>query len=163
MGTLFFYNRICVLMGFLVVLTTFLLVGCSEDPNAKAPIALKKATAFMKQLSSKRRLSRSSFVAISPKTPSRFVNFIFSTLGTASWPPHEESADPMEIEQAKSIGEMLVPANVHFSPFKLNNKFKQQLVIMADDEKWLIKVEGYTDPSLPPVLKASWPFPKFSR
>lgn len=151
------------LVAVLAVMTTFLLVGCSEDPNAKAPIALKKATAFMKQLSSKRRLSRSSFIAVSPKTPSRFVSYIFSTLGTADWPPHEDSADPMEVEQAKSIGEMLVPANVHFSPFKLNTKYKQQLVIMADDEKWLIKVEGYTDPSLPPVLKASWPFPKFTR
>lgn len=95
------------------------------------------------------------------KKPSAFVSYTFSIMGSAEWPPHENS-DPFELEQAHSIGDVPVPNGVKFYPVKKNMAEMQQLVLIGDDDAWKLRVEGYTDPKKTPVLVEKWSFPKFA-
>ncbi len=144
----------------IVFIVCSFIAACTSDKNPNAPKDLKQASAVIKQMSSKRRLSRTHFVVINPKTPTKFVGYMFSALGSADWPPYDTSSLD-EIEQAKAIGDILIPSSVELVAFKMDPKKSKQLVIIPDDKNWLIRVDGYVDVKKPPVLKLEWPFPRF--
>lgn len=135
------------------------LIGCGTSSDA--PIELRKAKRVVQQLTSVKHLRKSGFLSLKDKKPSTYLSYMFSTMGSAEWPPHEDSASPMEREQMKAIGVILMPKGVKFFPHSVHPDEGMQLVISADDAKWLIIVKGYVDPSKPPVLKAQWNMPKF--
>lgn len=136
------------------------LSGCG-NPTASLPKPLLKAVVVAKQLTSSKHIRKSSFLAIKDKKPSTYVSYLFSTMGSAEWPPSEELASAMEREQMRAIRVALLPKGVHFYPNKVNMDGGMQLVISADDKDWKIIVKGYTDPHQGPVIEKSWSFPQF--
>jgi len=135
-----------------------LLPSCSGSQN-QAYADLKRAANVVRHMSAPRQIRQSSFSTLAEKgTPSQFVNWLFSSLGAADWPPSEASADSMEREQARVIHAPLIPAGVGIVPWKVNPEAGQQVVVKADDERGVIIVEGYLQPDGPPVFKDEWEF-----
>ena len=143
-----------------LLLAGWLLVGltiasCGER-EPEEPIELKRAAAVVKYMLAPNHLRRSSFLAVFPEgKPSDFVAWMFSTLGTAEWPPYEDG-DPMELEQAKSIRMPVIPKDVTLTPREPDPKKGKQIVIKSDDRRGLIIVEGYLNSESPPALRREW-------
>lgn len=98
-------------------------------------------------------LSRSAFyVAYPDGKPSDFVNYIFSDIGTAEWPPSDAWADEMVREQMRAIHKPLMPDGVAFVPLQADPQGGMQLVVKFDDEKGVVILEGYADPGQGPAL-----------
>ncbi len=134
---------------------------CAACQNAAEPPELKKAAHVIRYLSAKNQLKRSSFWVVYPEgKPSEFVNWMFSAFGSAEWPPHEDTADPMELEQARSIRAPIIPKDVALVPLAPNPDLKKQVVVRFDDAKGLLIANGYLDPAQPPVLIREWPLVK---
>ncbi len=85
----------------LILIFCLLLLLCCEKNNAVKYPELNQAKSFVQYLTSKRFLSRSAFKHVYPeKKPSQFVNYLFSTIGSAEW---VVTGDPFEEEQMRSI------------------------------------------------------------
>ena len=138
--------------GLLIGLT---IASCVEQ-SPEGPVELKRAAAVVKYIIAPNQLRRSSFLAIFPEgKPSDFVTWMFSTFGTAEWPPYEDG-DPMELEQAKSIRMPVIPKDVTLTPREPDPKKGKQIVIKSDDPRGLIIVEGYLNPHKLPSLRREW-------
>ncbi len=139
---------------FIACLLAFFIASCGNS----APPELDRAAHVVRYLSAKKQLQRSSFWVLYPDgRPSEFVNWMFSAFGTAEWPPSENTADPYELEQARSIRAPIIPKNVALVPRQSNPDLKKQLVVQSDDAKGIIVVKAYLDPAKPPVLTREWP------
>lgn len=135
------------------------LSSCGER-EPEEPVELKRAAAVVKYMMAPNQLRRSSFLAVFPEgKPSDFVIWMFSTFGTAEWPPYEDG-DPMELEQAKSIRAPVIPSDVYLNPREPEPKKGKQLVIKSDDLRGLIIIEGYLNPQEPPVFRREWKLPR---
>ncbi len=143
-------------IGLLLMLPLFFInrEGEPEYPE------LERAVRVVKHLSSQRQLKRSSFLVYFPEgKPTDFVEWMFSGMGKAEWPPIEGGLEPDLEEGAKSIGTPIAPKNVGLSPNTPNKEAQMQVVVTADDSQGLIQVTGYLDPSQQPVLTREWPLP----
>lgn len=137
--------------GLLVGLT---IASCGEQ-GPEEPVELKRAV-VVKYMMAPNQLKRSSFLAVFPEgKPSDFVIWMFSTFGTAEWPPYEDG-DPMELEQAKSIRMPVIPKDVTLVPREPDPEKGKQIVIKSDDQRGLFIIEGYLNPHVPPVLRREW-------
>jgi hypothetical protein len=126
--------------------------------------SLQKAESVVRKVSSKRQLKRSSFSALAgEKTPSQFVQWMFSPMGSAEWymvdTPGEFSSE--ELKMIKKTGVPLLPPDVTIVPNKPNLEHGKQVVVKTDNVKNLIIVESYIDPKESPVRTLEWEFPKF--
>jgi hypothetical protein len=128
------------------------LVGCLGDP---APEDLRQGASVIGSMAAPRHLRQSMFLGLFPSgKPSQFVSFLFSTLGTAEWPESERSAarDPILGEEAAAIGIPLLPDGVAFTDRSPKSELGRQIVVRFDDPRNLLIIEGYVDPTQPPVL-----------
>jgi hypothetical protein len=142
-----------------------LLTACHANKPALelAPNNLKQAARVVEHMLEPRQLSRSAFsVVFAEGTPSQFVSFMFSDIGTAEWPDSEAMAEqnPMLREQAQAIGAPLIPKGVAIIARAPSPKSGKQIVVKADDGRGVVIVEGYTDPTLGPVLVREYRVPK---
>lgn len=138
--------------GLLIGLT----IASCDEKEPEEPIELRRAAAVVKYIMEPNHLGRSSFLAVFPEgKPSDFVVWMFSTFGTAEWPPREDG-DPMELEQAKSIRMPVIPKDVTLTPREPDPEKGKQIVIKSDDPRGLIIVEGYLNPHEPPSLRREW-------
>ncbi len=140
------------------------LTACAESPSG--PPDLEQGIRVVRYMASKNQLRRSSFLVVYPEgKPSDFVNWMFSTFGTAEWPPSEEMAemDPMTLEQAKSIRMPIIPKGVAIVALKPDEERGRQVVIRADDARGVLIVEGYADPGQAPVAQSLIKIPKVKR
>ncbi len=148
-----------VAVGFLLLLPLFYMdFGDTEYPG------LQKAERVVRYVSSKRQLKRSSFTAFAGEnTPSRFVKWMFSSMGYAEWymvdAPGEFSAE--ELKMIKKTGVPLLPPDVAIVPDKPNPERGKQVVVKPDNARNMIIVESYLDPQGAPVRTGEWEFPKF--
>ena len=131
----------------LATLMLAILVGCSStnvDPR------LEQAVKSAKYMTSNKFLSRSAFKSIYPEQkPSDFVQYIFSTMGSAEWPT---AFDEGEEEQLRSIGVPIMPNNLAIIPNKPDSNNDLQVVLRADDEAGLVIIEAYEKSIEKPVL-----------
>jgi len=128
------------------------LLGCLGDP---APEDLRQGADVIASMAAPRHLRQSMFLGIFPNgTPSQFVSFLFSSLGAAEWPESESSLamDPIFGEQASAIGMPLLPEGVAFTDRSPKAELGRQIVVRFDDSRNLVTIEGYLDPTRPPVL-----------
>jgi hypothetical protein len=146
-------------VGFLLMLPLFYMdFGDTEYPS------LQKAEGVVRYVSSKRQLKRSTFSALAAeKTPSQFVKWMFSPMGSAEWymvdEPGELSSE--ELRMIKKTDAPLLPPDVIIVPDKPNLEHGKQVVVKTDDVKSMLIVESYLDPKEPPVRTREWEFPKF--
>lgn len=144
--------------GFLLP-TLLFFVDLEDSVNPE----LKKGFRVVRYLSAERQLKRSSFMALKERKPSKFVEWMFSPMGSAEWPPWEDSHlefDSEELKAMKKIGVPLIPKNVALVPLEVDLEKGRQIVVGADDPKRILIIEGFINPKNPPVLKEEIPFPE---
>lgn len=132
--------------------------GCADS----GPPELEQAVSAVRYLSAPKQLSRSAFAAAFAEeegTPSQYVSYLFSQLGTAEWP---RPFDKDEAQAMRSAGIPMLPENVFLAPLEpdLEVKNKLQLVVRFDDERGVIIVDGYTNPTRKPLFTQEWPLPR---
>jgi len=157
------YNRwkrwgVAVGFGFLIVLSLFYVdYEDSDYPE------LRKAVRVVRHTSARNELRRSSFMVIKgDKTPSQFVSWMFSPMGTAEWYMPEDSME-FTAEEMKMVGRVapLVPKDVAIVPDQAGAELGKQVVVISDDARKMIVVEAYLNPNKPPVFIKEWKFPEF--
>ena len=130
----------------LLIVLTSILVNCgsgtTDDPELKRAI---KASA---SLLLPKNLSRSAFYAAYPNgTPSDYVSYYFSSMGSAEWPPYEGGGE-FSAEEMKMAGMSAIPQNVKVYPRNINpTHIGKQIIIKADNTRGVIIFEGYLLPS----------------
>ena len=123
--------------------------GCGIISGLTQDRDLKQGVAYIRYLSSDKFLSQSAFSHTVPdQTPSQFVSYLFSTMGSAEW---VVTGDPFEAEQLKSIGVPVPPSNVIITN-RLIPDAEKQLVLKGDDQNKQIIVEAYLSGSEAPVF-----------
>jgi hypothetical protein len=132
------------------------------DYGEPAYADLRQAEKVVRHVSSEQQLYESSFPMIEgEKTPSQFVNWMFSPFGTAGWHVSDDSSefssDEMKIIKQNSP---VVPKNVDI--FANQPKFTRgkQVVVKADDSRHMLIAEAYLKPNKKPVFISEWPFPE---
>ncbi|MBI2618584.1 MAG: hypothetical protein HYW57_00710 [Ignavibacteriales bacterium] len=131
--------------------------GSSTSPE------LEQAAGMVEYLLKPGILSQSTFPVVLPNgTPRQFVSWMFSTLGTAEWPPTERMAeiefgDP---EAAAMAGIPLRPDGVSYVHSRPDTALGKQIVVKWEDSRGVVIVEGYLDPAQPPALVKEFSLPK---
>jgi hypothetical protein len=145
-----------IVMGFLLVLPLFYL-----DFSPKDNIELRKGISVVRYMSAPRQLKRSAFGSTFPEgSPAQFVEWMFSPMGSAIWPPVEGGGE-FSLEEEKMIrktGIPFLPSGVSLVSDGPDMDRGQQVVVRGDDERWMLVVEGYLDPQDDPVLIKEWQF-----
>ena len=137
------------------------MAGCVEK-GPEEPQELKRAAQAVAYMVAPKHLERSSFYAIYPEgKPSQFVKWMFSTFGTAEWPPAEDSPDEAALEGAIALRIPIIPRDVAIIRDKPDADLAKQLVVRADDLKGMVIAEGYLAPEGPPVLTREWKLTRF--
>ncbi|MGR9012293.1 MAG: hypothetical protein ACU83U_01475 [Gammaproteobacteria bacterium] len=138
----------------LAVLFT-LLTACTETESP----ALQQAINASASLLATDNLSRSAFYAAYPDgKASDYVNYYFSPMGTAEWPPQEGE---FSADELKSMRIATIPGNVKISQNQLAAGVPgMQVVIKADDARNVVIFEGYQPPMEKPVLVVEKPLLK---
>jgi hypothetical protein len=130
---------------------SIILFSCTSD---KIPEPLERALQTAEQMASKGMLEQSAFYSIFPEgTPHQFVSFLFSDIGAAERPPVEGSGEiNPEDQELVPRGLMPVwPANVGMTHSNPDTALGMQVVWKWDDAQRMIILEGYVDPTQPPV------------
>jgi len=139
-------------LGFLLILP-LLFVDWEEE--AKYP-KLEKAERIVRYMSAPRQLKRSSFLLVYPEgKPSDFVKWMFSSLGTAEWPPSEWELDDVDREGMRSAGIPILPKEVGIFSSPQSDVLKH-IIVKSDDSKGVLIVEGFLKPGEPPVFVKQW-------
>jgi len=124
---------------------------------------LKKAVQVVRYISSPDQIEQYSFLDIEgEKSPSQFVRWMFSTLGTAEWFVQEDSTEfsPDELSEAQRTAAVM-PKNVSLFPNRAKPGRKKQVVVKSDDQRGMIIVEAYLNPRKSPAFVREWPFPQY--
>ena len=156
-------NKIYVWIGIGFILVLPLLYF---DYGPKDNIELRKGIAVVRYMSAPRQLQRSSFLAAYPNgTPEQFLNWMFSPMGLAEWPPYEGGMEisPEEEKMIRKTGLPFIPAGLSLIAQEPDVERGRQVVIYADEEERLLVAEGYENPSEPPVIVKSWSFPEMGK
>ncbi len=138
-------NQPRTLLSFLVIA---FLIGCSSEPTISPK--LEQAVKSVEYMTTKRHLARSAFGVYHPEQkPSDFVEYMFSTMGSAEWPV---AFDDFEEEQLRSINVPIMPNDIPIEPNNPNPEYTMQVVVKADDEAGLVIIEAYEGSATTPVL-----------
>jgi hypothetical protein len=144
-------------LGILIVLPfLFLDFGPKEYPE------LNRAISVVRYMSADRQLKRSAFRLAHPKaTPEKFVEWMFSPMGTAVWPPFEGGGEFSQEEQKmiQKTGMPFFPSGVSVVAKNPDLSRGRQVVVRGEDERQILVVEGYLDPEAPAVVVKEWLFP----
>ena len=123
---------------------------------------LRQAEKVVRHISSRQHLEESSFANIEgEESPSEFVNWMFSSLGSAEWHVSEDSSEFSADETSAVQKTMpLLPKNVAIVSTRPKFTRGQQVVVKADDRRRVLIAEAYTKPNRKPVFVSEWPFPE---
>jgi hypothetical protein len=147
-------NKLGKLLLFLWLIT---IVACTQS----GPPELEQAADVVGDMLKPINLSRSMYsVAFPNGRPSQFVSYMFSTMGSAEWPPSEEWVDEIEREQMAAIGQTLIPAGVAIVPQTPDSDLGKQLVVTFDNDRAVVIAHGYEDPVAEPVVSREWKIPQ---
>lgn len=144
-------------LGILIVLPLLYL-----DYSPKEHPELNQAIRVVRYMSAERQLLRSGFWSTYPEgSPEQFVDWMFSPMGSAVWPPAEGSGEFSQEEQKmiKRTGIPFLPAGVSVESNSVNEDKGLQIVVRGDGERQMLIIEGYLDPLDDPVLIKEWELP----
>ncbi|MFC1650495.1 hypothetical protein ACFL2X_02895 [Candidatus Latescibacterota bacterium] len=141
-------------------IAVFVIITRSGTKPKTEATSLEKAANAVHRMISPTYLSRSSFtVAFPDGVPSEYVNYIFSEMGVAEWPPFEDSGE-FTLQELKSMRIPYIPTGIEISQLEPDPDYGAQIVLKHDDSRNMVIVEGYTDPSQPPVITREKELPK---
>jgi len=132
------------------------------DYSPKEHPDLIRAINVVRSMSADRQLKRTAFRLVYPVgTPEEFVQWMFSPMGSALWPPSEEEGEfsQEEVKMMKKADLPFLPSGISMVARNPDPARGRQVVVRGDDEKQMLVVEGYVDPKAPPVLTKEWRFP----
>lgn len=147
----------------IVIVACAIMVWFARCESDNAPADLQQAASLIRWQLRPRNLARSTFPATFPNgQPSDWIDFQYSSLGTAERTNSEEEAgkDPRIREQARAIRMPLLPKGIRIVPWKVDKQGGRQIVLSSDNAGGKVIVEGYTDPTQSPVMKRTYTLPK---
>jgi hypothetical protein len=138
------------------VLAAPLLVGCG---GTEIPGDLERGFRIVQWWTNPSMLARSSFAISYPDgQPSELLEFLYSPIGLAEWPPMEGSGEFSSDEEALLVqsGQPVIPAGLRFVHGRPDTSHGKQIVLVPDDKKGLIIAEAYIDPHQPPLARREY-------
>ena len=153
------FNKLYVWVALGIVIVLPLLY---MDPSPKENPELNRAINVVRYMSADRQLKRTAFLMANPNaSPEQFVNWMFSPMGAAVWPPFEKGGEFSQEEEKmiKKTGIPFFPAGVALVAITPDRSMGRQVVVRGDDERQMLVVEGYLDPKVPAVVVKEWMFP----
>ncbi|MFC1550984.1 hypothetical protein ACFL6P_00325 [Candidatus Latescibacterota bacterium] len=143
-----FTKLLVLLIG--IAVFTVLMRAVNKPPSEST--SLENAAKAVGWMIRPANLSRSGFtVAFPDAKPSEYVNYMFSEMGVAEWPPYEDSGE-FTLQELKSMRIPYIPAGINIAQLTPDPEFGAQIVIKHDDARSMVIVEGYADPAQPPVM-----------
>ncbi len=122
---------------------------------------LNQAVNVVRYMSSDRQLERTTFRRSYPEgTPEEFVQWMFSSMGLAIWPPIEGGGEFSREEEKmmRKAGQPFFPSGVSIVANYPDADKGRQVVVTGDDVRRVLIVEGYLDPKTSPALVKEWKF-----
>ena len=119
------------------------------DYGSKEHPELNKAIRVVRHMSAERQLQHSAFRFTYPEgRPEQFVEWMFSPIGSAIWPPVEGGGEfsPEEEKMIQKTGIPFLPSGVSLVSDKPDMDRGQQVVVRGYDERQMMVVVGYLDP-----------------
>lgn len=144
-------------LGIMVVLPLLYL-----DYSPKENPELNRAISVVRYMSADRQLKRTAFKMAYPEaSPVQFVNWMFSPMGAAAWPPFEGGGEFSQEEEKmiKKAGMPFFPTGVAIVANNPDSDRGMQVVVRGDDERKMLVVEGYLNPEVSAVVVKEWKFP----
>jgi hypothetical protein len=155
-GILMLMRRI--VPGFAVAFAMASFLMLYPSPESDHP-DLYQTYQAMRSMCSEANLVDSAFPYVYPDCrASEWVSYLFSTLGTAEWPPR---AGLEFTEQEARIARIAVlPEDVAVVPLRPRRSFGKQLVIGLDDTEGLVTADAYAAWNEAPVFQREWAVPQ---
>ncbi len=99
-------------------------------------------------------------MAYPDEKPSEFLQYIFSPMGAAEWPPMSGGVEfSLEEEQMmRRAGQPFIPEGLMFENGQPSPAHGDQIVLQADDARGVIIAEAYADPYQPPIARREFEF-----
>ena len=119
------------------------------DYGSKEHPELNKAIRVVRHMSAERQLQHSAFRFTYPEgRPEQFVEWMFSPIGSAIWPPVEGGGEFSKEEEKmiQKTGIPFLPSGVSLVSDKPDMDRGQQVVVRGYDERQMMVVVGYLDP-----------------
>jgi hypothetical protein len=135
--------------AFFTVAALAFVAACSR--SSEPPRDIAQAVAVVGYLASEKFVNRSSYSATAEDaSPTEFVSYLFSDLGAAELP---EPARPGEPGGAGRGGPPSWPEGVALRPMRPDRREGRQVVVIPDDSRNVVVVEGYLSAMTPPVVR----------
>jgi hypothetical protein len=145
-------------MALLAVIAMF-----SACNNGNTP-ELKQGVKVIDSMTTRSTLEKSAFyVAYPDGTPSDYVRYIFSDVGSAEWPPAQGSAelDGMSGNTLRGSDIVPIPKGVFYAANTPEPDRKgMQVVLRGDDTREVLVIEGYLDAHDTPAIIEEKKLPK---
>ena len=131
------YHRfVTLLMIFVMFIGVFMTIH-REKPE---PSEFEKAANAVRWMILPQNLSHSAFTVAFPEgLPSEFINYMFSDMGVAEWPPYEDSGE-FSPEEIRAMRIPLIPKEIELAPLYPDPEVDKQLVIKFDDSRRMVIV-----------------------
>jgi len=147
-----------IIPSFAVAFIMAVFVKLYPTPEADHP-ELYQTYRAMRNMCTEANLTRSAFPYVYPECrPSEWVSYLFSSLGTAEWPPRAEMEFTEEETRIARIAAL--PRDVEVVPLRPRRNFDRQIVIRFDDTAGVVTAEAYETWNEDPVFKREWTIPK---
>ena len=160
MMKLVYYRIFTKILVLLISITVFLIIIHIYRRPKPEPTEFEKAANAVHWMIVPHNLSRSAFTVAFPEgLPSEFINYMFSDMGVAEWPPYEDSGE-FSPEEIRAMRIPLIPKEIELVPLYPDPEVDKQLVIKFDDSRRMVIVEGYSEPKQEPVLVREWNLPR---
>lgn len=141
------------IMIILFALIYFVVIGKRE----KVLNEYEKAAYVIGQMVKDANADRSAFRVYYPGGNAKdFVEYIFSTPGSAEWPPSEDSDIEMTNDEAAAAGIIKIPKGFRYYKQNLNTGWEKQVVVKWNNEDNAIITEVYESPERPAKVIKIW-------
>ena len=136
------YNRIfSKFFVFLIGIAAFVILMRTANKPKPEEIRLDQAAKAVGWMIAPTNLSRSGFTVAFPNAkPSEYVNYMFSDMGTAEWPPFEDSGE-FTMPEMKAMRIPFFPADIHIAQLEPNPEYGTQIVVRHDDAKGVVVID----------------------
>ena len=146
--------------GFAVAFAMAAFMKLYPAPESDHP-ELYQTYQAMRSMCTETNLRDSAFPYVYPDCkPSEWVSYLFSTLGSAEWPPR--AGLEFTAEEARMARILVLPDDVAVVPLRPRRHLGKQLVIGFDDAAGVATAHAYEAWNEKPAFEREWPVPRVS-
>ncbi len=144
--------------GFAVAFGMAAFMHLYPSPESDHP-ELYQSYQAMRSMCTETNLRDSAFAYVYPDCkPSEYVGYLFSSLGSAEWPPRVGLE--FTAEEARMARIQVLPEDVTIVPLRPRRHLDKQLVIGYDDDEGVVTAKAYEVWNDKPVFEREWPLPR---